>query len=109
MAPKTIGSAMSDIIAPAVRNERPNTAPPWAVKERIEKMPCWKSARPKMAMTMSGVPATISMPDSTARASHDGRPYSTIQIAVATAIGRGDGDPDDGEQDRPEDRVEEAA
>ena len=29
VAPKTIGSAMSDIIAPAVRNERPNTAPPW--------------------------------------------------------------------------------
>ena len=40
-----------------------------------------------MAMTMSGVPATISMPDSTARASHEGRPYSTIQIAVATASG----------------------
>ena len=36
---------------------------------------------------MSGVPATISMPDSTARASHDGRPYSTIHIAAATASG----------------------
>ena len=37
VAPTTSGSAISDIIAPAVRNERPKTAPPSAVKERKPK------------------------------------------------------------------------
>ncbi len=50
-------------------------------------MPCWKTSRPKIASTMLGVPATISTPDSTARASEDGRPYSVSQTAIPTPTG----------------------
>ena len=46
-----------------------------------------KTSRPKIASTIVGVPATISTPDSTARASQAGRPYSLSQTAVATPIG----------------------
>ena len=72
---------------PAMKNERPNTAPPSAVNERNPKNPWLKTSRPKIARTMVGVPATISTPDSTARASQDGRPYSLSQTAIATPIG----------------------
>ena len=75
------------MIAPAVKNERPKTAPPSAVKERKLKKLCWKTSRPKIASTMLGVPATISTPDSTARASQAGRPYSVSQTAIATPTG----------------------
>ena len=47
----------------------------------------WKTASPKIAITMSGVPATISMLDSTTRASQLGRPYSAIHTALASASG----------------------
>ena len=46
-----------------------------------------KTSSPKIASTIVGVPATISTPDSTARASAAGRPYSLSQTAVATPIG----------------------
>uniref|UniRef100_A0A6J5Z5E9 Unannotated protein n=1 Tax=freshwater metagenome TaxID=449393 RepID=A0A6J5Z5E9_9ZZZZ len=87
MAANTIGSAISDIIAPAVRKERPKTAPPAAVNDIQLKIPCWKRTRPKSASTMSGVPAMISIPESISRASHTGRPYSTIHVAAPIAIG----------------------
>ena len=87
VAAKTIGRAISDIIAPAVRNERPKTAPPAAVNDIQPKMLCWKRTRPKSAITMSGVPAMISIPESISRASQVGRPYSTIHVAAPIAIG----------------------
>ena len=46
-----------------------------------------KTSRPKIASTIVGVPAMISTQDSTARASHDGLPYSLSQTAVPTPIG----------------------
>ena len=58
-----------------------------AVKERKPKKLCWKTSRPKIASTMLGVPATISTPDSTARASQEGRPYSVSQTAIPTPTG----------------------
>ena len=64
-------------------NELPNTPPPDALKENGANTPSWKIDRPNSAITMSGVPATISMLDSTTRASQLGRPYSAIQIAAA--------------------------
>ena len=73
---------------PAIKKERPKTAPPSAVKERKPKAPWLKTSSPKIASTIVGVPATISTPDSTARASPAGRPYSLSQTAVATPIGR---------------------
>ena len=103
------GSAISDIIAPAAMNERPNTPPPAAVNENGANRPSWKIARPNSAITMSGVPATISMLDSTTRASHVGRPYSAIHSALPTASGDGEHDADHGQQRRAEQRVEEAA
>ncbi len=87
VAAKTGGIASSDIIAPAARNERPYTPPPSAVNDSGENTPSWKIARPNSAITMSGVPATISMLDSTTRASQLGRPYSAIHTALATASG----------------------
>ena len=83
MAVNIGGSAISDIIAPAAKNDLPNTPPPAALNENGAKMPSWKIDRPNSAITMSGVPATISMLDSTTRASQVGRPYSAIQIALA--------------------------
>ena len=47
-----------------------------------------------MASTMLGMPATISIPDSTARASPAGRPYSVSQTAIADAQRSGDRDAD---------------
>src|SRR3979409_1826688 len=66
------------IIAAAAKNDRPKTAPPCAVNDR--KLRAWleKTIRPKMARTMLGVPATISTPDSPARASQHGRPHATL-------------------------------
>ena len=43
--------------------------------------------RPKIASTMLGAPPTISIADSTARASPAGRPYSTSHTAIATPSG----------------------
>src|SRR3954462_10948002 len=113
VAPKTIGSAMSDIIAPAVRKERPKTAPPSAVNDIQPNRPCWNSARPKIARTMSGVPATTSIPDSTARASQLARPPPRPPVLAHPERGRDgqrtrDAEPDDLQEDRAEDRVQEA-
>ena len=82
---------------------------PAAVKERKPKALCWKTSRPKIASTMLGVPATISTPDSTARASPAGRPYSVSQTAIPTPIGSGDRGAEDGQDEGALDRVEEAA
>ncbi len=87
VAPTTSGSAISDIIAAAAMNERPKTAPPSALKVRKPKIPWKKTSRPKIASTMLGVPAMISIADSTARASPEGRPYSVSQTAIVTPIG----------------------
>ena len=87
MAPTTSGSASSDIIAPAVKNERPNTDPPAEVCERNARKGRENINRPKIASTTLGAPAIISMPDSTARASPAGRPYSPSHTATATPSG----------------------
>ena len=67
--------------------ERPSGVAPSPVGERKLKKLCWKISRPKIASTMLGVPATISIPDSTARASPLGRPYSVSQTAIPTPTG----------------------
>ena len=57
VAPKTSGSAISAIIAPAVRNERPKTAPPSAVNERKPKSACLEDAAARRSRARcSGVP-----------------------------------------------------
>ncbi len=87
MAPTISGSASSDIIAPAVKNERPNTDPPAEVCERNARNGRENINSPKIASTTLGAPAIISMPDSTARASAAGRPYSPSHTATATPSG----------------------
>ena len=57
---------------------------------------------------MLGVPAITSTPDSTARASHAGLPYSVSQTAVATPSGAAIRSPRD-DQQRAEQRVQEPA
>ncbi len=109
VAPKTSGSAISDIIAPAAMNERPKTPPPEAVNDSGARIGSWKIARPKIAMTMSGVPATTSIPDSTARASRRGLAVLDHPDRGDDGQRHGDRDPDDGQHDRAEDRVEDAA
>ncbi len=42
---------------------------------------------PKIASTTLGTPATISIADSTVRASHAGRAYSESQVAIPTPSG----------------------
>ena len=90
-------------------NERPYTPPPSAVNENGASSDSWKIASPKIAITMSGVPATISMLDSTTRASQLGRPYSAIHTALASASGSASTIPIARQQQRAEQRVEEAA
>jgi hypothetical protein len=103
------GSAISDIIAPAAKNERPNTALPSAVNDRKDRI-CWENrSSPKIASTMLGVPATISIPDSTERASQDGRPYSVSHTAAPTPSGSAISVPEHRQDHRPDQRVEEAA
>ena len=70
--PTMSGSASSDITIPAARNDSPETAPPLALCERNPKKPRAKISSPKIASTMLGTPAIISIPDSTVRASHAG-------------------------------------
>ena len=93
---------------PAFRNDRPK-APPGSAKENGAKTPSSNSARPKIASTMSGVPAITSTADSTIRLSQRGRPYSTTQIAVMTPRGAAITQADHAEQQRPLDRVENPA
>ena len=81
------GSAISDIIAPAARNDLPVMPPPSPTSETHAKRCSWNSARPTNAITMSGVPATISIADSTTRVSQRGRPYSTSHSAEQIASG----------------------
>ena len=58
---------------------------------------------------MLGVPAITSTPDSIARASHVGLPYSVSQTAVATPSGAAIASAPSDDQQRAEDRVQEAA
>ena len=75
------------------RDERlPVDASAFRGKEKGANRLSWKIDRPNSAITMSGVPATISMLDSTTRASQLGRPYSAIHTALR-----------DGERDRDRD------
>ena len=109
VAPTISGSAINAIIAPAVKNERPKTAPPSAVNDRKLKNCCENRIRPKIASTMLGVPATTSTADSTARASQNGRAYSRQPDR-----GRDPGHDRQrrahhGQQERSDQRVEEAA
>ena len=93
-----------------MKNERPKTAPPSAVKDSGLKSRCENRIRPKIASTMLGVPATISTPDSTARASQKGRAVLAqpdrdrdARAAIASAV------PEHGQDEGPDQRVEEAA
>jgi len=63
------------------------TVPLKAFDERNPRKPCEKISSPKIASTTLGTPATISIPDSTARASQAGRAYSESQAASATPTG----------------------
>src|SRR2546423_15510282 len=47
-----------------------------------------KISRPNSASTMSGIPASISIADSVARASEKGRPYSLSHTAITTPSGK---------------------
>ena len=69
VAPTISGSASSAIIAPAVRNDCPVTAPPAVFWERKPRKLWLNTSSPKIASTTLGVPAMISTADSTARAS----------------------------------------
>ena len=69
----------------------------------------WKTARPNSAITMSGVPATISMHDSITRESQVGRPYSLIHTAVVTASGSASTMPMSGQEHGAQQRVQETA
>ena len=82
---------------------------------------CWRSGRgsrgsgrekissPKIASTMLGTPAIISIADSTARASQRGRAYSDSHAASATPAGAAIAMPIAVTISVPIDRVEEAA
>ena len=86
VAPTISGSAISDIIDPAIRNERPNAvSAPSGLNESAERNASEKMMRPKIASTIDGVPAMTSTPDSTARARPRGRPYSVSHSAIADA------------------------
>ena len=62
-------------------------ATPLAGWERNSRNGREKISRPKIASTMLGTPAIISIADSSARASQDGRPYSDSQVASAMPSG----------------------
>ena len=77
--------------------------------ERKPRKPCAKSSSPKIASTMLGTPAIVSIADSTARASHDGRAVLRQPRGERDADRRRDRDPDRGHDQRADQRVEEAA
>ncbi len=108
-APTTSGSASTDIMIPALRNDWPLTVPLLALPERNPNSGRAKINSPNSASTMLGIPAIVSIADSTARASHRGRAYSTSHTAIPTPGRRRDPDADRGEDERPDQRVEEAA
>ena len=64
---------------------------------------------PNSASTIEGMPAIISIVDSTTRASADGRPYSLSQTAIATPTGSAIADRHHGDDQRADQGVEEAA
>jgi hypothetical protein len=100
---------MSDIIEPAITNERPNAvSAPSGWKDRTDRNDSLKTIRPKIASTIDGVPATTSIPDSTSRASQNGRAYSVSHSAMRRRA-EGDRDADRRHQQRAEDRVEDPA
>jgi hypothetical protein len=83
----TSGNAITDITIPAVKNDWPVTDPFSALWERKPRKPCENTSSPNRASTTLGAPATISIADSTARASHAGRAYSDSHAAMPTPIG----------------------
>jgi hypothetical protein len=72
---------------PAMRNDCPVTDPLLALPERNANRGRANSSRPNSASTMLGTPAIISIADSTTRASHRGRAYSTSHTAMPTPQG----------------------
>ena len=109
VAPTTSGSASSDIMMPATKNDCPVTSPSLARWERKPRKLRANSSRPKIANTMLGTPAIISIDDSTARANPDGRPYSDSHVASATPERSRDRYADRRHDQRADDRVAEAA
>ncbi len=85
--PKTSGSARIAMMIPAAKKDCPVTVPFSACCERKPRNGRANSSRPKIASTMLGTPASVSIADSTARASHEGRPYSDSHAASATPSG----------------------
>ena len=81
--PTTSGSATSESIAPAAKNERPKTTPPDVAAEEAERGCSEKISVPNSARTIDGVPAIISIVDSASARERDGRPYSLSQTATA--------------------------
>ena len=83
----TSGSAIRDSIAPAAKNDLPNTTPSEVVSDRKPSALESNSRIPNRASTTEGAPASISTVDSTTRASAVGRPYSLSQTATPTPTG----------------------
>ena len=73
-------------MAAAAKNERPNTTPP-DVRLRKPSHGASNSSVPNSARRIEGVPASISIVDSTTRASAAGRPNSLSQTAIAIPTG----------------------
>ncbi len=82
----TSGRATSDSIAPAAKNDLPNTTPP-LISDRKPRACVSNSRMPNSARTTDGAPASISTVDSASRASATGRPYSLSQTATPTPTG----------------------
>ncbi len=87
MEPTISGRASTAITAPAIRNDCPVTLPLLACWERKPRKLWEKMISPKIASTMLGTPAIISIPSSTSRASHAGRRYSVSQVAIPIPAG----------------------
>ena len=100
----TSGSASSDIIAPAVRNELPDTDPPAEVCERKASAGRANSARPNIASSTLGRPR--SSPRSTPPAGQARRRGYSESSRHPHAHWRGDRDADRAHHQRALDRVE---
>ena len=81
------GSATSESIAAAPKNERPKTTPSVVAAEEAERR-AREDQRAEQRQDDRGLPAIVSIVDSATRASAVGRPYSVSQTAMPTPTGR---------------------
>ncbi len=110
VAPKTSGSASSDIIDAGREERLPGDAPFARAGRGTRGSPARRSSRPKIASTMLGTPAIISIADSTRARQPRRAPVLRQPCRERDADGRRDRDADRGHDAAcPIDRVEEAA